>query len=481
MDPGRLLAIAALTATLGCTRANPDYCDPQQPCDGDRVCDLGGINGKTNACVTPLCEPGEVLECRADEAETCVDNQLETAVERCEFGCTEAIGCMPCPPGGKTCRPDGDTFEVAVCAEDGSVVDRRECVLGCADDQVCTDVAPSNELELDLDFIDNNLEAVADLVLESGSVIDSSGMIRDSAGAPIEGFSFRQRTPGGAPTMTVFRVRSLEIKGDVSVIGAEVVGIAAIGEIRIDGVVTVRAGSLADPINDCVGDDGNELAPDSSGSGGGGFATMGGNGGGVFGIDPGAGGVDFGSRSLVPLFGGCAGGGEMGGTGGGGLQLVSRSRISFGPSAAINAGGLGGTTPVSAGDLASAGGGGSGGGVLLEAPIVEIHATAFIAANGGAGGCVERGNSAAGADGQLTVQQAQGGDCAVANSGSGGDGGSRTSGGENGTAGPTSGTADAGGGGGGSVGRVRVNTVLDSPQDAPFSPEPDFGMLDTRP
>lgn len=478
----RLLGIAALCAA-GCTRANPDYCNEQQPCAGDRVCDLAGVQGKTNACVAPLCEPGEVIECRVTEASVCADNQLEATVEQCEFGCTPAIGCVPCPAGGKACRAKNDSFEVAVCAGDGSVIDQRECVLGCADDEVCMDIDPANDLAMDLDFIDDNLTAVGDLALEDGAVIDGvAGTITDARGQPVEGFSVRQRQQSdNAPDMTVFRVRSLSIAGEVTVVGADVVAFAAIGDIVIDGTLIVRSGAIDEGEN-CVGVLGGTAPPDAGGSGGGGYRNDGG-GGGSGGNAPGSqGGQSFGSSSLEPLSGGCSGGGALGGAGGGGLQLSSRTRVLVNAGAGINAGGQGGDTPAAiAGNLQPVGGGGSGGGLLLEAPIVMVDATGFVAANGGGGGCATRAMSVAGANGGLSEQQAPGADCSGnSNAADGGDGGSRSAAADSGQSQPNSGIEDAGGGGGGSIGRIRVNTVLVSPGDIRFSPDPSLSSLDTR-
>lgn len=478
----RWLVAGGLLWAVGCTRPNPDYCDTDHPCAGDRVCDLTGVLGSRNACVSPVCSPGEVVACDGQRAETCAANQLGTVTEECEFGCTDS-GCMPCPPGGKTCREhEPEVYEVAVCAEDGSVIDRRDCVLGCADAERCIDIAPSNDLGADLDFIDENLVDVADLTLADGYTVHSDGTITDAAGQPVEVVSSRERTPGGGAPMRVFRVRSLAITGEVVLAGPDVIAFAAIGDISIDGVLIARAGATADPSNACVGEEGTAATLDGSGSGGGGFASTGGAGGGAGGLDGGDGGQSFGNATLIPLLGGCAGGGPMGGSGGGGVQLVSRSRILVGPGAGINAGGLGGGAAVSLGGATPPGGGGSGGAVLLEAPVIDIAETGFIAANGGGGGCSAPMVSAPGGDGALSDAQAPGGDCMRSNSGRGGAGGSKAGSREDGQTGTDveGGVADGGGGGGGSFGRIRVNTVLGAPSSSRFSPDAETGTLDTR-
>lgn len=463
---------------VSCTRANPDFCDAEQPCAGDRVCDLAGVLGSRNACVTPICAPGEVLSCDGTRAEQCADNLLETNVADCEFGCNDA-GCLPCPAGGRACREvEPGLSEVAVCGEDGSVLDRRDCVLGCVDSERCTDIVPSNDLDNDLGFIDGNLEDIVDLELGDGFTVHSDGTITDADDQPITAPSSRERMPGIGPTMRVFRVRELSVTGEVALTGPDVIAFVANGDIRINGLLVVRSGSLSDAANDCVGEPGTQLSEDAGGGGGGGFESNGGRGGDVGGIGGGNGGQSFGNSTLIPLFGGCAGGGDMGGRGGGGLQLVSRSRIVLEPGAGINAGGRGGSAPVSVGVIPP-GGGGSGGGVLLEAPVIDVAETAFVAANGGGGGCTGLSVSQSGADGELGAAQALGGDCASSNFGLGGDGGSKADNRDNGQDRPSSASDDSGGGGGGSVGRIRVNSILGVPSSSRFSPDPSVGTLDS--
>jgi len=108
--------------------------------------------------------------------------------------------------------------------------------------------------------------------------------------------------------------------------------------------------------------------------------------------------------SLSPLRAGCAGGrgdgqnSNIGGAGGGALQLVVTGRLSLGPVAVISAGGGAGagTNSHSGGS-----GGGSGGAILLEATTLRLSPTSALRAHGGSGGGRECG--AAGAqDGHLT-------------------------------------------------------------------------------
>ena len=473
------LLCVGLLLTGGCTRANPDYCDADSPCAGEQVCDLEGVLGNRNACVPPVCAPGEVLSCDGEEAEVCTDDRLGTAVETCEFGCNDD-GCAPCPAGGRACRElEPGVSEVAVCAGDGSVIDQRECVLGCFDDQRCTDVDPSNDLELDLDMIDRELAAIGDLILEDGYTVHSDGTITDGADQQVPVASFQLRPQAGGPMMTVFHARSIEITGEVLLTGPDVIAFVAIGDITIDGTLIVRSGGLVDPINGCVGDAGTASGLDASGSGGGGYESSGGNGGDADTLAGGPGGQSVAATSaLIPLKAGCAGGGEMGGDGGGGLQLVSRSRIVVTADAGINAGGAGGSAPVGPA-VSPAGGGGSGGGVLLEAPVIDIAESGFVAANGGGGACVAPSEVKPGADGLLAATQAPGGNCLVNNSGRGGAGGAKAGLREDGQDQP-GGSVDAGGGGGGSVGRIRVNSVLGAPSSSRFSPDPALGTLDTR-
>jgi hypothetical protein len=136
-------------------------------------------------------------------------------------------------------------------------------------------------------------------------------------------------------------------------------------------------------------------AGESTGAGGGGHATAGGSGCSAY--DAGtcgtAGGVyDLSTLGTGDFHGGSGGGGggrygsnQLGGTGGSGggaVRFVAANSIEI--SGGIDASGCGGGTMHAA--VAAGGGGGSGGAIVIEAPSVQLDATAIVIALGGAGG-----------------------------------------------------------------------------------------------
>jgi hypothetical protein len=173
----------------------------------------------------------------------------------------------------------------------------------------------------------------------------------------------------------------------------------------------------------------------AAGAGGGGGAFAGGKGGTCAGC---SGGSDvpggLGGPALTfpnTLFSGSRGGNVVmgsttiasGGAGGGGLHLVSLTRVTFAASAVINLNAEGGggpsEPPANAGTL-TAGGGGSGGMLVVEAPTLNVSTGAIAAANGGggAGGGTNQAGTppfsynahAFGQNGQLAATRAAGGD-----------------------------------------------------------------------
>jgi hypothetical protein len=267
------------------------------------------------------------------------------------------------------------------------------------------------------------------------------------------------------------------------------------GDILVNGHVRVLAGALS--TGSCVGGSAGCDGPPGSfagvcaGAGGGGSGGAGGRGGsatatspsqGTFSEAGGSGGGVAGSAALIPLRGGCKGGGDQnnpdqGANGGGAIQLVSRTVVSFdqaGVDPFIDVGGLGATSGVGSG-------GGSGGGVLVEAPRVVVPGGTGMVANGGSGNCVDTD----GRDGRLSTGPAAGGACPEPSQGDGGNGSSLASStGSNGESinSPVLTTLYTGGGGGGGAGRIRVN-VPTGPDFSDFgtvSPAASVGTLQTR-
>jgi hypothetical protein len=208
----------------------------------------------------------------------------------------------------------------------------------------------------------------------------------------------------------------------------------------------------------------------ASGGGGGAFGSTGGPGGmgdgagsGNF-VNGGDAGTANGGASLVPLRGGCAGGaggpqGDLGGYGGGALQVSVAGRFVINGSlvGAPGGGGFGGDSHDTTTPKGGGGGGGSGGAVLLEALHLRFANSALTANGGGGGGGDGDHNGgqlgAPGAFGYLGSGFSVGG-AAGGNGGNGGNGASTAA-----PAGPGgNATSDnaAGGGGGGGFGRIRI-------------------------
>ncbi|HET7506015.1 MAG TPA: hypothetical protein VFK02_33575 [Kofleriaceae bacterium] len=326
---------------------------------------------------------------------------------------------------------------------------------------------------------DLDLGAIATVNTDSGQII--------SDGQPI---AVRIATieQVAAPKILVLVVGSLTAR-NVTITGANAVAVVSNGDVQIMGSFAAPANGLtpgAGAFNDgtCKGAAGATLLPDRSvngGSGGGGFGGRGGGGGlagsGTFTATGGAGGAPTGNPGLVPLRGGCAGGGfaalglPNGGGGGGAIQIVSRTRILV--TGAVAANGSSGTA------------GGSGGGILLEAPAVDVPGV--VVANGGGGGnaCGLLG-IVPGENGRLDGTPAAGstGPCSDGSPSAarGGNGAAGSFGPGSGQDGPTPISAGAfGGHGGGGVGRIRVNTVPGGLHvTGIFSPTPTTGELESR-
>jgi hypothetical protein len=257
----------------------------------------------------------------------------------------------------------------------------------------------------------------------------------------------------GIPTMMhngirVFVVKSLTVNAILNVVGSQTpqthgppVAIVSYGDVLIANSILLGSETLQIPPGVMAGGsscNGETVADITGGGGGGGFGSEGGPGGDGTSDPGGAQGVLVGNATLVPLRGGCSGGGNPGvdgGVGGGALQITSRTMIELTAAGDIAANGLPGTSGSESGGA----GGGSGGGLLLEAPSVKVDGP--ISAIGAGGTCNNMG-----ADVPLGAM------CDGTNHGSGGDGSSSGDAGEG-----TTGTMTGGGGGGG-AGRIRINT-----------------------
>lgn len=236
------------------------------------------------------------------------------------------------------------------------------------------------------------------------------------------------------------------------VIGSRPLILAIDGDATIDGTVDANASGTTPGAGgnwSCAGSQGGNGSGSTarfggaSGGGGGGFGTKGGNAG-TADTDGsssagGGGGNSRGSSTLIPLYGGCAGGqagdcATAGAAGGGALQISAGGALDI--NGTVRANGGNGATPCGSSDEGGGTGGGSGGGIFLEGLTVDTSG-ATIQANGGSGG---RNGSYAGIY-----------NCGGSNGGSGSTSASATGG---------NGVSCQGGssGGGGGYGRVRTLT-----------------------
>lgn len=283
---------------------------------------------------------------------------------------------------------------------------------------------------------------------------------------------------------------------DVKIRGSLPVAFVTTGEIEIAGILDASAdASVPGPGGRDCQEVGNGESPTGgywertrhgpkypeyhwvwSGSGGGGFGSRGETGGECRVSIPGNGGAAHGSAALVPLYGGCRGGGtdpSYRGAGGGAIQLVSARRIRLLDGGAavgvVHVGGGGGKAahlgPPDRQDgtlpQPSGGGGGSGGALSLEAPIVSMdRSAALLAAGGGGGGGMGLCDDALrdGKDAPPSPATPTGGECPAEDDylpppgGAGASAQSAQPGADCGSASP--GAAGSGGG----HGRIRINT-----------------------
>jgi hypothetical protein len=420
------------------------------------------------------------------------------ALSACEFPRPQDVA----PPDdamvvGKSCtRTTCADSQLEICGTAGTVEHSETCSLGCfPDGSRCYTFVPSNGLGSVLDRSPQEGE----ISLPSGTVIDSdTGAVTSVQGTPIS-VTVAQVTQPGGPMLRVLVARTWII-ADVQIRGRQALAFVSSGEMIVEGTIDASAeAALGGPGAVTCGSGGGGggqaqgfflRAPSgnsggyptflfhSNGLGGAGYATPGGAGGvrePILAV--GVGGQVNGNAELVPLRGGCEGGGGLpgyGGGGGGAIQLVSGTSVRFLSGASSKgivhvgggrgaAGDLGHISELDMSPISGPGGGGSGGAILIEAPRVVLEpGTALVANGGGGGGYGACDPGPDGADAAPITAPAAGGACPteVQPSAAGGDG--ATNG--NGETGANAGLVGAGmhgsaGGGGGGLGRVRINTV----------------------
>ncbi len=356
---------------------------------------------------------------------------------------------------------------LVTCDGSGQVLGTETCVLGCNTTETrCMKVDPSNSFA---SFFDEAAGST-DLVLSGATTIDTdAGTIVDQSGT---------RTPltSQPGAVLVIKVKSFTTGGIITVQGTRALVILSGGDVVIDHDINVNGrGEINGPgaiVNNAACRGGTPAASNANGGaggGGGGFGTAGGSGGtgGSPVIAAGTAGAIAGNAELIPLRGGCPGGSSsyatanhFPGGAGGAVQIVSGTSIALGAGAAILANGAGAKGPSNQifclvdNPCGNGHGGGAGGGVLLEAPVVTMDATAGIFANGGGGKCGVFGSAQSG---QRSTSAASGQTCG-ADTGSGGNGAATGIAAQNGANGLND--DPVGGGGGGGMGRIRVNLPL---------------------
>jgi hypothetical protein len=384
-----VLVVVALM--VGCTSKNPRDCsdgtctDPAFP-----FCDIeGNFGDTTKTCVAVDCTPGMFASCRGDTAITCNSAGTDFDLIQCERGCDEASGgCRLCDPNETACT----NGTVATCDASGAVTSSHVCPLGCFENEPrCRDIDPSNGLA---QYLDASATAL-DLDLSAGGSIDTqTGNVHDVNGTVVPVTTVQLPAPVGGPAIRVLIVRSARI-GNVQVSGQPALAIVSNADVTIEGALSLwRDEDQATAVfpgefstAGCGGGAGTVISNAGgkitiASAGGGAYATAGGKGGSIqpssqFGVG-GAAGQPSGSPSLEPLRGGC---GSTTSSGGGAIQISSRTKIELKQSAIVNANGQIGILSFAGPEPSS--GGGAGGGILLEAPVITLGMGTRLLVNGG--------------------------------------------------------------------------------------------------
>jgi hypothetical protein len=428
---------------------------------------------------------------------------LALALMACGF--PRPLDVKPADDGGalpgvdsKTCMQTTCTGGMLeVCGASGTVEHTEQCALGCfPDESRCNEFVPSNGLGTSLD----QSALQGPITLPAGAVVNTdTGAVVSQLGTPIQVTSVTVTQSDGA-MLRVLLAQSWAIN-DVRILGTLPVAFVSSDEITVQGVIDASADGdtsgpgalICDSASGAGGIPGSGFfkrgPPGSSagypsllyiinGFGGGGFGTAGGAGGltdSAFAVA--VAGPANGNAELVPLRGGCQGGGGHGssdpdpplhrGAGGGAIQFVGGRAVHLVAGGVVHVGGgrgvagtLGRVSDTDTSPVWGPAGGGSGGGILIEAPNVVIDDGAALLATGGGGGGYGACNPAPdGVDAAPNASLPAGGVC---------PGGTNPA--AAGGAGATTGTGAAGGAtvatvwgsagsGGGGLGRIRINTV----------------------
>jgi hypothetical protein len=392
-------------------------------------------------------------------------------------GCAAATGCMYMAAPGNACDDGNPCTQGDSCLNDAGCVGMigpctaPECQwpIGCSVDAGCEFGSLDAGLSCDagvcnggggciptFPYVPSNFTE-AQVPTPKGPVVLDCGLTTVNTFTADGGVTF-DNWCGGAPAFTVISQPSgpdavlvsangftLAVDGGLDVSGDRPLIIASLKGVDVLGKLHAYAGA-----DSCgSGGAGAQVSADKGG-GGGAFGSAGSSGGNTGSI----GGAPF-STSLVPLRGGCPGGGKngIGGAGGGAIQLSAVQNVNV--VGVISAPGRKGT----AGPPGEGGrGAGSGGGVLLEGLTVLIGPAAAVVTNGGSGG--QGGGDFAtgddGNDGTDSSSVATGGHNGFVVGGAGGNGAEGSTAATNGSDGTLGG---AGGAGAGGIGHIQLNTA----------------------
>lgn len=385
-----------------------------------------------------------------------------------------------------------------VCGASGTVEHTEQCAFGCfSEGRRCYEFVPSNGLG---PYLDQSAQESM-ITLPAGAVINTdTGAVTSAQGALLSVPTALVLQPGG-PTLRVFLAQSWIIN-DVRIRGMLPVAFVSSDELNVRGMIDASADAEVNGPGALVcggasggggsaqfyiggrppaGNSGGYPAflLQGNGSGGGGFGTTGGAGGlQIVDLQIGAPGQVNGSAELVPLRGGCEGGGtapQYRGSGGGAVQLVSGRAVHLIAGAlsqgVVHVGGgrgiagvLGTSGSLDTSPLYGPGGAGSGGGILIEAPRVLLdEGIALLAAGGGGGGYGACNPAPNGVDAAPGTAPALGGACPPGTfpAAAGGEGATTRDGAAGSNAAMTAGGSVYGsaGSGGGGLGRIRINTL----------------------
>lgn len=436
---------ACAASTTFCSGDDLVMCTSGGEITNPMTCQFGCQGMACNACTpnTTFCQGSNAITCSAG-------GQVGSSQSCGAAGCQSGV-CNTCSPSTTTCQGDN----LVVCNAGGTIQSVTACALGCGTTggTHCKALVPSFGVPAPSGTLpDLTINGNAVLDITNCAALDVKLTIGGTTTAvPTAQIASVSQSASGAPPICVVKYRAISIADpfvlNVANSGSpgHVLSLEGTSDITIAGKVTfinTAPGPSPGASVSTVGtnSNGQYTAP---GAGGGGAAFAGGNGGkctacnGSTDVPGGIGGQAF--AFTTTLFGGSAGGNvgtlsvvrASGGRGGGGLHLVSLTRVTFAASAVINLNGEGGGGPTYPDPGSNtAGGGGSGGMLVVEAPTVNVSTGAIAVANGG-GGAGGGGNlvmmggfflnqHAYGENGQLSATRAAGGDITTTTYGDGG-------------------------------------------------------------